>query len=115
MNTIKQVLVPWIYMLGPLAIFPIFDVIILNATQDSVVFTVEKAERVTDVGGEGSRYLIFTKTETFENTDRLVIGKFNSSDLYGTIKANQSYQAKVVGLRVPFLSWYRNIVSIKEK
>lgn len=91
------------------------DATVIYSTQDNVVFTVEKAERVTDTDGKGSRYLIFTKDETFENTDRLVIWKFNSSDLYGSIKSNQSYQAKVVGLRIPFLSWYRNIVSIKEK
>ena len=94
---------------GPFAL----DATIIYTTQDSVVLTVDKTERVTNSNGEGSKYLIFTKSETFENTDRLVILKFNSSDLYGSIKANQSYQAKVVGLRVPFLSWYRNIVSIK--
>ena len=91
------------------------DATIIYSTQDNIVFTIDKAERVTDNDGKGSRYLVFTKTETFENTDRLVMLKFNSSDIHGSIKANQSYQAKVVGLRVPFLSWYRNIVSIKEK
>ena len=90
------------------------DATIIYSTQDNVVFTVDKSERVTDTNGEGSRYLIFTKTETFENTDRLVLLKFNSSDLYGSIKPDKSYQAKVVGLRIPFLSWYRNIVSIEE-
>ena len=91
------------------------DATVIYSTQDNVVFTVEKAERVTDADGKRSRYLIFTKDETFENTDRLVIWKFNSSDLYGSIKPSTSYQAKVVGLRVPFLSWYRNIVSVKEQ
>ena len=90
------------------------DAAIIYLTPDNVVFTVEKTERVTDGNKEGSRYLIFTKTETFENSDRLVLLKFNSSDLYGSIKPDKSYQAKVVGLRIPFLSWYRNIVSIEE-
>ena len=102
----------WILIptVGPFAL----DAAIIYSTPDNVVFTVEKAERVTNNHGEGSRYLIFTKTETFENSDRLVLLKFNSSDLYGSIKPDKSYQAKVVGLRIPFLSWYRNIVSIEE-
>jgi hypothetical protein len=111
----KEIFATWGWMLMPVAGILALDATILYSTQDHIVFTVDKAERVTNNNGEGSRYLIFTKTETFENTDRLVIGKFNSSDLYGSIKVNQSYQAKVVGLRVPFLSWYRNIVSIQEK
>ena len=115
MNTIKRLFTSWTYLFVPLALFPALDAIILYSTQDNVVFTIEKTERVTNGNGEGARYLIFTKNETFENTDRLVLGKFNSSDLYGKLKINQSYQAKVVGLRVPFISWYRNIVSLKEK
>jgi hypothetical protein len=111
----KEILGTWGGLLTLIAGSLALDAAIIYLTQDNVVFTVEKAERVTDNNREGSRYLIFTKTETFENTDRLVIWKFNSSDLYGSIKVNQSYQAKVVGLRVPFLSWYRNIVSIQEK
>ena len=111
----REILATWGWIFIPVAGILALDATIIYSTQDNVVFTVEKAERVTNINGEGSRYLVFTKTETFENTDRLVILKFNSSDIHGSIKANQSYQAKVVGLRVPFLSWYRNIVSIKEK
>lgn len=114
MKLIERLFTPW-GLFVVLAGLPALDAIIIYATQDNVDFTIEKTERVTNNNGEGSRYLIFTKTETFENTDRLVIWKFNSSDIYGTLKANQYYQAKVVGVRVPFLSWYRNIVSIEEK
>lgn len=93
----------------PLAAQPLFQ----YATQDEVTFTVEKTERV--LYGESSRYLIFTKDETFENTDSIAFFKFNSSDIYGRIDEGKSYQATVVGRRVPFLSWYRNIISIQEQ
>ena len=111
----KEIFGFYSWILIPIAGSYALDATILYSTQENVVFRVEKTERVTDSNGQRSRYLIFTKDETFENTDRLLMWKFNSSDIYGAIKPNQSYQAKVVGLRVPFLSWYRNIVSIKEQ
>jgi hypothetical protein len=83
-------------------------------TQDTVEFRVIKAERVEDQSGEGARYLIFTPQETFENTDALAFRKFNSADLHGRIRVGATYQANVAGLRVPFLSWFRNIISIWE-
>lgn len=49
-----------------------------------------------------------------QNTDILVRLKFNSSDLQASIEAGKTYEAVVVGYRVPFLSWYKNIISIKE-
>ncbi len=90
--------------------------ILVYSTQESVTFKVEKTERIVDSSLEDirSRYLIFTDEETFENTDEIFVGKFNSSDLYGAIKPNQTYKAKVTGVRVPFFSWYRNILSIEK-
>ncbi len=82
----------------PLVVYPISQ----HATQADVTFTVEKAERVFEA--DSSRYLIFTKAETFEDTDSIVFLKFNSSDLYGRIDQGKTYRAKVAGLRIPFLS-----------
>jgi len=83
-------------------------------TQDMVEIRVVKAERVGDRSGDGARYLIFTPQETFENTDAMAFRKFNSADLYGRIRVGATYQANVAGLRVPLLSWFRNIISIWE-
>lgn len=83
-------------------------------TQDFETFTVKKLERVTNVDRKGSKYLVFTKNETFENTDELFFFKFNSSDIHGMMKEGSTYKAKVVGTRVTFLSWYRNIISVEE-
>ena len=74
----------------------------LKSTETSVLFTVEKAERITDGVGQSSKYLIFTKDETFENTDDVFYLKFNSSDIYGALKPNHRYEAKVVGSRDPY-------------
>lgn len=69
--------------------------------------------------GERNRYLIFCELENgevrvFENTDQLVCGKFNSSDVYAKIKVGSTYNFKVSGVRIPYLSWYENIIGYEE-
>jgi len=70
-------------------------------------------ERVV-YSSSNSKYLIYGNNETYQDTDSLWLGKFNSSDLYGHIQTGHTYQFTVIGWRVPFLSWYRNIISDKE-
>ena len=84
------------------------------ATMDTVsgVVVQDKERIVTGTGAaQESKYLIFTDRETFENTDSWLAMKFNSSDLYGSIKEGSTCDLSVTGLRVPILSWYRNILS----
>ena len=85
-------------------------------TSTIVVTTVTDKERVTYNSGEtiDSKYLIFTEAETFECTDQFIVGKFNSSDVYGMIKEGKKYKFTVYGVRVPFMSMYRNIVNVEE-
>lgn len=85
-------------------------------TADSLEVTVTKTERITTGSGEtlGSKYLVFTETETFENTDSVWYGKWDSSDLHGRLKPGGRYSVKVYGWRLPFFSSYRNIVSATE-
>lgn len=82
-------------------------------TQKHVIFTVEKMERVSY--GESSRYLIFTKNETFENKDSIAFFKFNSSDIYNQMNEGETYRAKVAGARIPFFSRHRNIIEIQKE
>lgn len=83
-------------------------------TKSVVVFTVNRTERVSQGSGDNitHKYLIFTESETFENTDCLWYLKFDSSDLYGRIAVGGTYQAEVYGMRIPYLSAYRNIIRI---
>lgn len=78
-------------------------------TKASVQAVVTDKERIAR--GNSSKYLIFTDRETFENTDSLLAGKFDSSDIYGRIQPGQVCNFRVVGWRIPFLSTYRNILS----
>jgi hypothetical protein len=83
-------------------------------TTDYVVgTTVTHKERIVERSSDGStssKYLIFTDIETFENTDSLWHLKFRSSDLYGRIQVGQTCNFKVYGLRIGYLSTYRNII-----
>ena len=81
-------------------------------TSEDITITVVDKERVVDSGGGDSKYLVFTETEVFENTDCLALGKFNSSDVYGQLEIGETYQVQVYGWRIPFLSMYRNIVKV---
>ena len=89
--------------------------VVYYTTVETVTIEVVSKERVTKGTGENmeSKYMVFTETEVFENTDVLWFWKWNSSDVQGKLKANDTYNVKVVGWRVPFLSMYRNIIEIE--
>ena len=67
-----------------------------------------------------SKYLIFTKDEdgeiqVFEISDSLWKGRFDSSDLYGALETDKTYQFTVCGHRNEFHSWYPNIYEAVEQ
>lgn len=85
-------------------------------TREWVTVTVTDKERVTTRSGETitSVYLIFSgEGETFECSDNLFQGKFNSSDVYGKMERGGRYECLVNGCRIPFLSHYRNILEVR--
>lgn len=96
-----------------ITMFVVHTVVRLN-TSEWVDIKVTDKERIVERSGDGvkSKYLIFTDTETFENTDEFFLGKFNSSDFYGKLKENHTYHVKVIGWRIGYFSSYRNIVEI---
>lgn len=84
-----------------------------NATLEQTQIVVTGKERITERSGDSisSKYLVFTDSETFENTDTIWGWKWNSSDIYGKLEKGQICNVTVTGFRVPFLSWYRNIIT----
>lgn len=91
---------------------------IISSFNDHEYFiTMTDKERVIENGD--SKYLVFGDTDkgvgiVLENTDNLIRGKFNSSDIQGGLKIGKHYKVTVVGYRVPILSWYENIIDIEE-
>ena len=76
--------------------------------------TVIVTDKEVKTGKDSSKYLIFTedkggKIATFEITDSLLKGRFNSSDIYAAIKVGNTYTFTVGGSRNEFMSWYPNI------
>jgi hypothetical protein len=86
-------------------------------TKEVVSVKVVHKERVAYGSGKNTshKYLVYTDTETFECTDILVKGKFNSSDIYGKMRIDSTYTINVYGYRLPYFSYYRNIISIETK
>lgn len=74
-------------------------------------FTVISKERI--VTSSSSKYLVFTDSLTFENTDSLMHMKFNSSDIYGSVILGECYKITYYGIRNHFMSIYPNIISIE--
>jgi hypothetical protein len=64
--------------------------------------------------GEKGSYFIFTDKEVFLNENNYYHNKSNADELYPLFKRGDSYKVKVVGLYIPFLPRFRNIVNILE-
>jgi hypothetical protein len=83
----------------------------------NVTFTVSDKTVKMDCSGKhgcSSKYLIFTDHGVYQDTDSLFYLKFNSSDVYGMLKRNHTYNCKTYGFRIPLISHYKNLVSCKE-
>lgn len=75
---------------------------------------------------EDSKYLIWAdkvtpcnyceepKSTVYEITDSLFKGRWDSSDLYGSIEVGKTYEIRIAGQRWPFFSMYQNIYEVKE-
>lgn len=82
-------------------------------TDNYIIAKVTDKQSITVSTGNGAtnKYLIFTENEVFKNTDTIWYWKWNSSDFYREIKVGETYNFRVYGWRVPFISWYKNIIS----
>lgn len=83
--------------------------------------TVTDKERVcsavntgTENTGTECKYLVFTLDGTFQLSDSLVAGRYDSSDLYGQIQRGQRYRLTVYGWRFGPSSMYPNIKTAEE-
>lgn len=114
-----------VFVIAILAIAILSEVIFsFNDTEYTV--TVTSKDRIVESSKDSdgnshttSRYLVFADDESgnplvFENTDCFIRWKFNSSNIQGQLKDGHTYKITVIGYRVPFLSWYQNIIKVEE-
>lgn len=83
----------------------------------SAEFTVDRRERVVKGSGDSTQsyYLVWSQEgEVFTVNDSWSFLSWDSSDRYGKLHERAKIKAKVAGWRVPFLSWYRNVIVIED-
>lgn len=86
-------------------------------SEDNVsLFVKDKETTVVKYNKESAKnkYLIFTGSEVFEITDTILFFRWNSSDLYRYLTVGNTYNCRVAGWRIPFLSSYRNLIDCEE-
>ena len=66
--------------------------------------------------GEKGKYFVFTDKEVFlDENNYYHNNKTNADEIYPMFKAGNSYKVKVVGLYIPFIPRFRNILTVLEK
>ncbi|HNS64964.1 MAG TPA: hypothetical protein PKJ26_00535 [Candidatus Woesebacteria bacterium] len=83
---------------------------IYRASGETITATVVKT-----VIDDGATFFVLQQegrqgVEIFENDDSWAFLKFDSNNLLMDIEVGQTYEFKIAGWRVPFLSWFRNII-----
>ena len=90
--------------------------IIAYSTVEYVEATITDKERIVSRSGDSvnSKYLVFTDSEVFENTDTILFWKFNSTDYQNFLTVGDTFVLKVNGFRIPLFSSYRNILDYEK-
>ncbi len=80
-------------------------------TKTEEVITITATERW---GNEAGKYFIFTDDEVFINVNDYYHNKHNADDIFKLFKLGNTYRVTVVGVYLPFLPRFRNIINIIE-
>ena len=94
--------------LGTVGIYSLYEAV--NPTKD---VTATVTDKVVKNSKNDSTYLIFTNKGVFEDSDTMINGKWNSSDIYNELKVGKTYTLHVRGIRNHVLPWYPNILTVK--
>lgn len=81
-------------------------------TEPVVATVTEKGERCAS--RDSCKYMIYTDKGVYQNTDSLLYWKWDSAEVYNELKVGKTYNLTVAGWRVPFLSWFPNVVNHTE-
>lgn len=78
-------------------------------TEEEIVITVINKEKF---GNEDGKYLIFSKHEVFENSNKFFHKKTNAEQVFKKLDRGVSYRVKVAGIYMPYLNRLRNITEV---
>lgn len=80
-------------------------------TEDTITINViNKAQ----FGSESGKYFVFTSDEVFNNSNNYYHNKENAEEINQQIYPGSSYKVKVVGIYLPWLPRFRNIIEVLE-
>ena len=112
-----------IHYIAPLVCIALVILLILGTwivplfVRNTYTVEVTGKERIytSNENASSSYYLVFAKeldgdVKVFKNSDELLLGKFGSSNIQAGMEIGGTYDVDVYGFRVPFLSWYENII-----
>lgn len=103
----------YIVILAILAVFGLIYAGFYHASAETVEIVVDAKD--IKYHNNDAKYLVSSDSgEVFEITDTYTFMRFDSSDLYFNMQPGVTYSCKVAGWRVPYLSWYRNILTANE-
>jgi hypothetical protein len=88
-------------------------VVLYNAVNPEKDITATVTDKVVKNDGKSSTYLIFTDKGVLQDSDSMIKGKWNSSDIYSELKTGKTYTFHIRGIRNHVLSWYPNIITVK--
>ena len=105
-----------------LAVFVVIGSVLfpgINKVTDERTVEVTVTDKVVKNDDNDGKYLIYTVTDdgeplVLEITDSLYKWRFDSSDVYATIKKDRRYRFTICGNRIHFLSMYPNIYEAQE-
>ncbi|MBK7631478.1 MAG: hypothetical protein IPJ23_12380 [Ignavibacteriales bacterium] len=80
-------------------------------TEDTISI---KVINKSQFGNEPGKYFVFTENEVFYNSNNYYQNKENADELNDKIYPGTSYKVKVVGIYLPWLPRFRNIIKILE-
>lgn len=100
-----------------IAVAIIGPVYAIESNINEYIVTID--EKQVKRNGDDDNYILFTtldngETRVFKNTDDIFKFKFNSSDIQAELKEGKTYKIKTCGYRINCISWYENIIDIKE-
>jgi hypothetical protein len=80
-------------------------------TEDTITIKViNKAQ----FGNEPGKFFVFSEDEVFYNSNNYYQSKENADDLNDKIYPGTTYKVKVIGIYLPWLPRFRNIIKILE-
>ena len=119
----KTTMKEYVHYIAPLVCIALVVLLILGTwivplfVRNSYTVMVTGKERIykSSENASSSYYLIFAKepdgdVKVFKNSDELLLGKFDSSNIQAGMEIGGTYDVDVYGFRIPFLSCYENII-----